>query len=235
MLKLENVSVSVGGFLAIRGVSIEIPKGGFYTLLGNNGTGKTTLFRTIAGVIHPVEGKIYLKGASIESTPTARIISMGLSLCPEGRQLFPKMSVHKNLLMGAYVRIKNRREVEESLQYVYTLFPRLKERSKQLAGTMSGGEQQMLAIGRALMVKPEILMLDEPSIGLAPLVVEMIAEVISGINRSGTTVFLSEQNSNMALRISQYGYVLEDGKIVIQGPSNELLCNEKVKKAYLGA
>ena len=236
MLKLTNITTIVGGFPAVRDVSLEIKKGEFVSLLGSNGAGKTTLFRTIAGILKPSKGVIELNGKQISNLPAHKIVMLGLSLCPEGRQLFPHLSVYKNLMMGAYTRRKDHKGVQTSLEQVYELFPILKERKNQLAGTFSGGQQQMLAIGRALMSKPDMLLLDEPSIGLAPLVVQKIADVIKNISKEmGTTVFLSEQNANMALMITDRGYVLENGKIVLSGPSFELRDNDTVKKAYLGA
>jgi len=235
LLELKNVSSHIAGFPVVRNVSLEIPEGGFRALLGNNGAGKSSLFRTIAGIIKPTEGKILYGGQEIQNLPTAQIVKLGLTLCPEGRLLFPRMTVFKNLQMGAYVHSKDKKGFEESLEYVYSLFPRLKEREKQAAGTLSGGEQQMVAIARALMSKPKLLMLDEPSIGLAPQVVDMIADILTEINKAGTTIFLSEQNANVALHISQYGYVLEESRVIIEGPSQTLLDDEKVKKAYLGA
>ncbi|MFZ5634874.1 MAG: ABC transporter ATP-binding protein [Bacillota bacterium] len=235
MLKLNDVTTAIGGFEAIRGVSMEIKQGEFVALLGSNGAGKSTLFRTIAGVLKPSRGTIEFNGKQISRMPAHAVVSLGLSLCPEGRQLFPQLSVYKNLILGAYTRRKNRKEVERNLDQVYDLFPILKERSSQLAGTLSGGEQQMLAIGRALMSQPQMLLLDEPSMGLAPLVVQKIGEGIKTINQSGTTVFLSEQNAHVALMITQRGYVLENGRLVLEGPSSDLLNNSQVKKAYLGA
>jgi branched-chain amino acid transport system ATP-binding protein len=236
LLKLTNVSTLIGGFQAVREISLEIPEGDFVALLGSNGAGKTTLFRTIAGVLRPFQGIIEFKGQPIQGLPANKIVGLGLSLCPEGRQLFPQLSVFKNLTLGAYTRRKDRKGVQQSLEQVYGLFPILKTRRSQLAGTFSGGEQQMLAIGRALMSKPELLLLDEPSMGLAPLVVRrIIGEVVRTIHEAGTTVFLSEQNANMALRITRRGYVLENGRIVLGGSSSELMNNEKVKKAYIGA
>ena len=236
MLKLKNVSTLIGGFQAVREISLEIPQGDFVTLLGSNGAGKTTLFRTIAGVLKPVRGTIEFKGGQIQGMPAHRVVGLGLSLCPEGRQLFPQLSVLKNLTMGAYPRRKDRQGIQESLQQVYTLFPILKNRQKQLAGTFSGGEQQMLAIARAMMSKPELLLLDEPSMGLAPMIVrKIIGEVVKVIHEAGTTIFLSEQNARMALMIARRGYVLETGRIVLEGSGAELMNNEKVKKAYIGA
>ncbi len=236
MLKLTNVSTLIGGFQAVRGISLEISKGDFVTLLGSNGAGKTTLFRTIAGVLKPFQGTIEFKGQQIQRLPANKIVGRGLSLCPEGRQLFPQLSVLKNLSLGAYTRRRDRKGVRQSLEQVYTLFPILKMRQNQMAGTFSGGEQQMLAIARAVMSNPSMLLLDEPSMGLAPLVVrKVIGEVVKAIHEAGTTVFLSEQNANLALMISRRGYVLENGKIVLEGLSAELLNNDKVKKAYIGA
>jgi len=236
LLKLTNVSTLIGGFQAIREISLEVSKGDFVALLGSNGAGKTTLFRTIAGVLKPFQGTIEFKGQQIQRLPANKIVSRGLSLCPEGRQLFPQLSVFKNLSLGAYTRRRDHKGVRQSLEQVYTLFPILKMRQNQLAGTFSGGEQQMLAIARALMSNPVMLLLDEPSMGLAPLVVrKVIGEVVKAIHEVGTTVFLSEQNANMALMITRRGYVLENGKIVLEGLSTELLNNDKVKKAYIGA
>jgi len=234
VLKVHNISVLIGGFKVIEDLSLTIEKGEFVALLGANGAGKSTLFRTIAGILHPVQGSIEFKGTATHRLPAHKVVSLGLSLCPEGRHLFPHLPVYKNLMLGAYTRRDGARAVQESLEKVYELFPILKEMRKQPAGTFSGGQQQMLAIGRALMANPDMLLLDEPSIGLAPMVVELIAEAVQSINRMGTTVFLSEQNANMALMITHRGYVMENGKIVLEGPSQELLKDEKVKKAYLG-
>jgi branched-chain amino acid transport system ATP-binding protein len=236
LLKLTNITTRIGAFEAIRNISLEINDRDFVTLLGSNGAGKTTLFRTISGVLRPVHGTIEFKGKQIQGVPAHKIVARGLSLCPEGRQLFPQLSVLKNLNMGAYTRRKDKRGVQESLEQVYGLFPILQKRQSQMAGTFSGGEQQMLAIARALMSKPEVLLLDEPSMGLAPLVVsKIIGEVVRAIHEAGTTIFLSEQNANMALKISRRAYVLETGRIVLEGASAELMNNEKVKKAYIGA
>ena len=233
MLNLTNVTTKIGPHQVIHGVSLQIEKGSFVALLGGNGAGKTTLFKTIAGLLPPSSGSVAFMGEAIGQLPANRIVRKGLALCPEGRQLFPQLSVHKNLMLGAYHRNDNQ-EIQGTLEQVYSLFPVLKERSKQMAGTFSGGEQQMLAIGRALMSKPEMLLLDEPSMGLAPLIVENIAEAISKLNALGMTLFLSEQNAQIALMITRYGYVLENGVLVLEGPSSELMHNEKVRKAYLG-
>ena len=236
MLKLSNLSTLIGGFQAVREISLEIPQGDFVTLLGSNGAGKTTLFRTIAGVLKPFQGTIEFKGRQIQGMPAHRVVKLGLCLCPEGRLLFPQLSVLKNLTMGAYPRRKDRQGVQKSLEQVYALFPILRDRKQQLAGTFSGGEQQMLAIARALMSRPELLLLDEPSMGLAPLVVrKIIGEVVKAIHEAGTTIFLSEQNARMALMIARRGYVLETGRIVLEGSNSELMNDEKVKKAYIGA
>jgi branched-chain amino acid transport system ATP-binding protein len=234
LLKLINLSTIIGGFQVIHDVSLEIEKGDFVALLGSNGAGKSSLFRTIAGVVNPSQGTIEFKGKRTDRLPANKMVAMGLSLCPEGRHLFPQLPVYKNLMLGAYQRRKDLKGIQRTLDQVYELFPILKERRKQLAGTFSGGEQQMLAIGRAMMSNPELLLLDEPSIGLAPLIVQLIADVIKTINEMGTTVFLSEQNANMALMITRRGYVLETGRLVLEGLSPDLLKNDKVKKAYLG-
>lgn len=236
MLKLNEVTTCLGLFQAVQGVSLEIAQGEFVTLLGSNGAGKTTLFRTIAGVLRAQRGSILFKGDPIHQVPAHKIVRLGLALCPEGRQLFPELSVQKNLILGAYVRRGEKNEFQKSLEKVYDLFPILRERSKQMAGTLSGGQQQMLAIGRALMCRPDMLLLDEPSMGLAPLIVRKImGEVLTAIHSAGTTLFLSEQNANMALAVSQRAYVLESGKVVLEGPSRDLIRDEKVRKAYIGA
>jgi branched-chain amino acid transport system ATP-binding protein len=234
LLKLANVSTRLAGFQVIEGVSLEIQSGEIVALLGGNGAGKSSLFRTIAGVLPPCQGTIEFKGSAIHKLSPDKIVASGLALCPEGRRLFPHLSVYKNLMLGAYVHRKNKEQVRQTLEQVLELFPVLKERQKQLAGTFSGGQQQMLAIGRALMAQPELILLDEPSLGLAPLVVEHIAQAIQAINRMGTTVFLSEQNAQVALMITRRGYVLENGRIVLEGISQELLTNDQVKRAYLG-
>jgi branched-chain amino acid transport system ATP-binding protein len=233
MLNLKKVSTRIGEHLVINDVSLEIAQGDFVALLGGNGAGKTSLLRTIAGLLHPHEGSIEFKGEPIHKLPSFKIVGKGLSLCPEGRKLFPQLPAYKNLILGAYHR-KDKKGIQGSLEQVYSLFPILKERHKQMAGTFSGGEQQMLAVGRALMSKPEMLLLDEPSMGLAPLLVEGITEAITKLNSMGITLFLSEQNAQIALMITRHGYVLENGELVLQGLSSDLLHNEKVRKAYLG-
>lgn len=234
MLELREVKSSIGKHEVIHGVSLRVEEGELICLLGANGAGKSTLFRTISGIIRPRSGEILFQGEPIHRLGPDRIVRMGISLCPEGRRLFPRLSVKKNLMMGAYTRYRDREEVKRSYREVFELFPILEERLEQDAGTMSGGEQQMLAIARALMARPRLLMLDEPSLGLAPLVVKRIMETIQEINRRGVTILLSEQNASMALSISHRGYVLENGRIVLEGTSRELLDNEEVKKAYLG-
>jgi branched-chain amino acid transport system ATP-binding protein len=234
VLKITNISTMIGGFRVIEDLSLTIEKGEFVALLGGNGAGKSSLFRTIAGILHPVQGTVEFKGKATQRLPANKMVGLGLSLCPEGRHLFPHLPVYKNLMLGAYARRDGAREIQATLEKVYELFPILKERKKQLAGTFSGGQQQMLAIGRAMMSSPDMLLLDEPSIGLAPMVVQTIAEAIKTINEMGTTVFLSEQNANMALMITRRGYVMETGRIVLEGLSENLLKDEKVKKAYLG-
>ncbi len=234
MLKLTEVTTKIGGHYAVHDVSLKLSMGDFVALLGGNGAGKSTLFRTIVGAIKPAQGTIMFKGEPIHRLPADQIVARGLCLCPEGRQIFPKLSVYKNLMLGAYHRRKDKRGVEHSLDQVYELFPILKERRKQLAGTFSGGEQQMLAVGRAIMSKPEVMLLDEPSMGLAPQMVETIADAIKAINQMGVTIFLSEQNAQIALMITQRGYVMENGKVIMEGKSSELMHNVKVKKAYLG-
>jgi branched-chain amino acid transport system ATP-binding protein len=236
MLKLNQVNTFIGGLHIIQDVSLDIQKGEFVALLGSNGAGKTTLFRTIAGVLRPQSGSIELDGVPIHKLPVHKIVEMGLVLCPQGRQLYPQLSVLKNLMMGAFPLRGDKKRIQQNLDKVYALFPILKERINQEAGTFSGGEQQMLAIARSLMGEPKILLLDEPSLGLAPLVVKHIGELISNINHEmDTTVFLSEQNANMALNITDRGYVMESGRSVLSGPSSELRQDDKVRKAYIGA
>lgn len=209
-------------------------EGELVCLLGANGAGKSTLFRTISGVLRPTRGSIIFEGETISSKSSEKIVRRGISLCPEGRHLFPKLSIKKNLMMGAYTRHREKQAIADTLQEIYELFAILQERGDQDAGTLSGGEQQMLAIGRALMSRPRLLLLDEPSLGLAPLVVQKIMETIVSINRAGVTVLLSEQNANMALSISSRGYVLENGQMVMEGSAEQLAGNEEVRKAYIG-
>lgn len=232
MLKIDELKVSYGGIEAVKGITFEVPERKIVTLIGANGAGKSTTLRTIAGLVKPAHGRIHLQGEDITSLSPDRIVSKGLTLVPEGRQVFPDLTVLENLKIGAYLRTDS---LEDDLNWVYDLFPRLKERSWQAAGTLSGGEQQMLAVGRALMSRPKIIMMDEPSLGLAPIVVKGIFDIIQEINRQGVTVLLIEQNANMALKIADVGYVLETGRISLTGSGRELLANEAVKKAYLGS
>ena len=233
MLKIENLYVNYGGIQALRGISMEVPDGKIVTLIGANGAGKSTTLRTITGLVKAASGSIQLDGEELLGRPIDKIVTTGIAMSPEGRRVFPDMTVLENLKIGAYLR-KDKAEIEKDIQWVYSLFPRLEERSWQLAGTLSGGEQQMLAVGRALMSRPKILLLDEPSLGLAPLVVQDIFTIIKEINRQGVTVLLIEQNANMALKIADLAYVLETGNIALSGTGKELLTNEKVKEAYLG-
>ena len=233
MLKIDELKVSYGGIEAVKGITFEVPERQIVTLIGANGAGKSTTLRTIAGLVKPAHGRIHLQGEDITSLSPDRIVSKGLTLVPEGRRVFPDLTVLENLKLGAYLR-KDKAEIEKDLKWVYELFPRLEERNWQSAGTLSGGEQQMLAVGRALMSRPKLMMLDEPSLGLAPLVVQDIFSIIREINRQGVTVLLIEQNANMALKIADLAYVLETGNITMSGTGAELLANEKIKEAYLG-
>ncbi|MCI9643648.1 MAG: ABC transporter ATP-binding protein [Oscillibacter sp.] len=233
MLKIENLHVSYGGIQALRGISLEVPDGKIVTLIGANGAGKSTTLRTITGLVKASSGSIQWNGGELLGKPIDKIVGAGIAMSPEGRRVFADMSVLENLRIGAYLR-KDKAEIEKDVQWVYSLFPRLEERSWQLAGTLSGGEQQMLAVGRALMSRPKLMMLDEPSLGLAPLVVQDIFSIIREINKQGVTVLLIEQNANMALKIADLAYVLETGNITMSGTGAELLANEKVREAYLG-
>ena len=233
MLKIENLTVSYGGIEALKGIDLEVPEGSIVTLIGANGSGKSTTLRTIMGLVKCKSGKITYKGEDITGAPSPSIVAKGITLVPEGRRVFPDLTVLENLKIGAYLR-NDHAQIKKDLEWVYELFPRLKERSWQLAGTLSGGEQQMLAVGRALMSRPKIMMMDEPSLGLAPLIVKSIFSIIQEINKNGVTILLIEQNANMALRIADWGYVLETGKIVLAGKGQDLLQNEDVKSAYLG-
>ncbi len=232
MLKINDLKVSYGGIEAVKGISFEVPDGQIVTLIGANGAGKSTTLRTIAGLVRPAGGHIQLDGEDITGLSPDKIVSKGITLVPEGRRVFPDLTVLENLRIGAYLR---KDSLDSDIKWVYELFPRLQERSWQAAGTLSGGEQQMLAVGRALMSRPKIIMMDEPSLGLAPLVVKGIFEIIREINQQGVTVLLIEQNANMALHTAHTGYVLETGKITLTGPGKELLRNEDVKRAYLGS
>ena len=233
MLKIENLHVSYGGIKALRGISLEVPDGKIVTLIGANGAGKSTTLRTISGLVKADSGSITYDGQELLGKPINKILETGIAQSPEGRRVFANLSVLENLKIGAYLR-KDKENIEKDLQWVYSLFPRLEERSWQLAGTLSGGEQQMLAVGRALMSRPKLMMLDEPSLGLAPLVVQDIFSIIREINRQGVTVLLVEQNANMALKIADLAYVLETGTITMSGTGAELLADSRVKEAYLG-
>ena len=232
-LDLRNVHSYYGHIHALKGVSLTVGHGEIVTLIGANGAGKTTTLRTISGIIHPQQGEVRLNGQRIDREAPHRIVSMGVCQSPEGRRIFPRMTVEENLEMGAFAR-HDVTGIKEDLDRVMTLFPRLRERMKQKGGTLSGGEQQMLAIGRALMSQPKVLLLDEPSMGLAPNLVEIIFDTIVAINRSGVSVLLVEQNALMALNVANRGYVLETGRIVLQDDAKALQQNEKVQKAYLG-
>ena len=234
LLNLGEVHTFYGNFQALRGVTLSIEKGEIVTLLGSNGAGKTSLLKTISGILRARSGMITFEGQRIEHLHPNAIVRLGISQCPVGRKLFPEMSVLKNLRLGAYVRRQDKKGIEKSLAEIFQLFPILSERSKQLAGTLSGGEQQMLAMGRAVMSNPTLLLLDEPSLGLAPLVVHALFQTIQDINQRQTTIFLVEQNASQALHIAHRGYVMETGKIVLTGPRQALLTDEKVKHAYLG-
>jgi branched-chain amino acid transport system ATP-binding protein len=234
MLELKNLSVSYGAITALHGISLSVQPGSVVTLIGANGAGKTTTLKTISGLLKPRGGEILYDGKNIAGLPPHQIVKLGLSHVPEGRMIFANLTVMENLQMGAYLQ-KDRQVVRRELEHVFTLFPRLQERERQIAGTLSGGEQQMLAIGRALMSQPRFLMLDEPSLGLAPLLVKTIFEKIVEINRQqGITILLVEQNANLALEVSHFGYVLETGKITVQGDPAALRQNPQVKSAYLG-
>ena len=231
MLKIDGLKVSYGGIEAVKGITFEVPERKIVTLIGANGAGKSTTLRTIAGLVKPAKGRIHLQGEDITGLSPDRIVAKGVTLVPEGRHVFPDLTVLENLKIGAYLR---KDDLTDDLNWVYELFPRLKERSWQAAGTLSGGEQQMLAVGRALMSRPKIIMMDEPSLGLAPIVVKGIFDIIKEINRMGVTVLLIEQNANMALRIADIGYVLETGNITMTGPGQQLLNDPAIKAAYLG-
>jgi len=234
MLELKKVNAYYGYVHALKDVSLEIPEGKIVCLLGSNGAGKTSTLKAISGLLKPANGEIKFQGKLINNIAPENIVSLGIVQSPEGRRIFPELTVYENLLIGAYTR-KDKKQISETLEKVYGYFPILKERSKQMAGTLSGGEQQMLAIGRALMVKPKLLLLDEPSLGLAPLIVKEIFQIIQEINQEGTTILLVEQNARQALSISDYAYIYETGKIVHSGNAWELKDDEKVKEAYLGS
>jgi branched-chain amino acid transport system ATP-binding protein len=233
VLEVEGVHTFYGTIHALKGITLKVHDGEIVTLIGSNGAGKSTTLRSINGLIHPRRGKISFQGKDITRTPPHEIVARGVSQSPEGRRLFPRMSVVENLEMGAFQR-KDRSGLKEDIDRVFTLFPRLAERRTQKAGTMSGGEQQMCAIGRALMARPKLLMLDEPSLGLAPIFVERIFETVVEINRQGTAILLVEQNALMALDVASRGYVLETGHVALEGPAADLKTNEQVRKTYLG-
>lgn len=234
MLEVKNLKVHYGVIQAIKGISFEVNEGEVIALIGANGAGKTTTLQTITGMLKPSEGAILFEGQDIVKVPGHKIVSMGMAHVPEGRRVFAELSVYENLKLGAYTR-KDKNEIAESLAKVYKSFPRLEERKNQLAGTLSGGEQQMLAMGRALMSKPKIILMDEPSMGLSPLLVQEIFSIIKEVNAQGITVLLVEQNAKMALKVANRAYVLETGKIKLSGDAQELLHNDEVRKAYLGA
>lgn len=233
MLKVRDLHVYYGGIHALDGISIDVPVGKIITLVGANGAGKSTTLRTISGLVKPRSGSIEFEGKNMLGLKAHKVVQLGISMAPEGRRVFPNLTVLENLKLGAYTR-KDAAGVAEDLERVFGLFPRLKERRGQLAGLLSGGEQQMLAVGRALMSRPRLLMMDEPSLGLAPVLVQEIFRVIQEIRAQGNTILLIEQNAHAALSVADYGYVLESGRIVLEGPGYELLSNDDVRKAYLG-
>jgi branched-chain amino acid transport system ATP-binding protein len=233
MLKISDLNTFYGHIHALKGINMEIKEGEIVSLIGSNGAGKSTTLNSIAGLVHPKSGTIHFRDQDITSMPSHKVVKLGISLSPEGREVFPALTVQENLRLGAYTN-NNKVKIDESFARVYDLFPRLKERIKQTAGTLSGGEQQMLAIGRALMSEPKLLLLDEPSLGLAPNLVLMIFELIQSINKQGTTILLIEQNANMALSISHTAYVLETGNITMSGNAADLANDPRIIKAYLG-
>ena len=232
LLQIKDLKVRYGGIEAVRGISFDVKAGEIVTLIGANGAGKSSTLRTISGLVKPAEGKVIFDGVDITGKDPTQIVSQGLMMVPEGRRIFPNLTVLENLKIGAYLR---KDDLDADIENVYRYFPRLKERAWQEGGTLSGGEQQMLAVGRALMGRPKLLMMDEPSLGLAPIVVQDIFKIIRQINEAGTTVLLIEQNANMALHVADRAYVIENGKILMEGPGKELLEDEKVRAAYLGS
>ncbi len=234
MLKIDNLHVYYGGIHALRGISMHVEQGKIVSLIGANGAGKSTTLRAIMSLESAAEGAILYNGKDVTKMPTKSIVESGIVLSPEGRRIFPNLTVKENLILGAYLR-KDKAAINRDIDWVFELFPRLEERKVQLAGTMSGGEQQMLAVGRALMSKPKLLMMDEPSLGLAPLIVKDIFDIVKQINKEGVTILLIEQNAKVALEISDYAYVLETGSIALSGSGDQLLNDESVKAAYLGA
>ena len=233
MLKVRDLVVAYGGIEALKGISVDVPDGKIVTLIGANGAGKSTLLRTIMGLEKPRSGSVEYNEENLKGLNSQHIVTRGITLVPEGRRVFPNLTVLENLRIGAYLR-KDEDGILKDIQRIYELFPRLEERNWQMAGTLSGGEQQMLALGRALMCRPKLIMMDEPSLGLAPLVIKEIFNIIRRINESGTTVLLVEQNANMALKVAHHAYVLETGNIKMEGSGKELLENEEIKEAYLG-
>ncbi len=233
LLKVTNLVVSYGGIEALKGISFEVEQGQIVTLIGANGAGKSTTLRTISGLVRPRDGRVYFEGRDITDYGTQKIVETGIAMVPEGRRVFPNLTVLENLRIGAYLR-KDKDVIEQDIEYVYDLFPRLRERSWQLAGTLSGGEQQMLAVGRAIMTRPKMIMMDEPSLGLAPLVVKDIFAIIKTLKSTGMTVLLIEQNANAALHACDYAYVLETGRITTSGTGEELLASSAIQAAYLG-
>ena len=233
LLKVDDINVYYGAIHAIKGISFEVYPDEIVTLIGANGAGKSTTLNTIAGLLRPRTGSVTFDGVNLASIPSSKVVSHGMALCPEGRRIFQQMTVRENLEMGGYTRPAS--EIPGSMEEMFTRFPRLKEREKQIAGTLSGGEQQMLAMARALMSKPKLLMLDEPSMGLAPILVEQIFDIVKELHQSGVTVLLVEQNAQMALSIADRAYVLETGRISMEGPAQELLTNDNVRKAYFGS
>lgn len=233
MLNVDNINVYYGNIQALKGVSLEINQGEIVTLIGANGAGKSTLLKTISGLLKPKQGEILYENVSLGGKPAQTVVKRGISHVPEGRRVFANMSVEENLELGAFLR-NDKAGIQEDFEKVFQLFPRLKERSKQQAGTLSGGEQQMLAMGRAMMARPKLLLLDEPSMGLAPILVKTIFDIIKQINKDGTTILLVEQNANMALSIANRAYVIETGRVVISGTAEELNASDQIKSAYLG-
>jgi branched-chain amino acid transport system ATP-binding protein len=233
VLKIVNLAAAYGSIPALSGVSLQVPAGQIVALIGANGAGKSTLMRTITGLQRPQQGKIIFRGREIQGLSTPEIMRRGLALCPEGRRIFPHLTVAENLILGGYYSQKRRRQ--RDMAQIFELFPRLAERQQQLAGTLSGGEQQMLALGRALMSRPTLLLLDEPSLGLAPLLVQEVFKTLARINRRGTTILLVEQNAVAALKLAHYGYVLENGRLTLEGTGRELLNHPRMRSAYLGA
>ena len=233
MLQIKNLSVSYGAIEAVKNISLTVNDGEIVSLIGANGAGKTTTLHTITGLTPAVSGEVLFNGVDLLKTPNNKIVTLGMAHIPEGRHVFTRMSVQENLEMGAF-SLKDQSSLGKDLEMVFDYFPRLKERRRQLAGTLSGGEQQMLAVGRALMSRPKVMMMDEPSLGLAPLVVREIFRIIEEVNKKGVTILLIEQNANMALKTADMGYVMETGRVTMSGPGQELLANESVKAAYLG-